>query len=360
MNVPRLRLWNQLIDGRSRLGPVEVVRQLVASQAQDFAGAKWALGLRTRDAGDAVVEAAFNDGAILRTHVLRPTWHFVTPDDIRWLLALTGPRVAARSGPRLRQLGLDGATLKKATVAVVRALEASEHLTRDELRVALARAGVATPEQRMAYILMHAELEAIICSGPRRGKQFTYALLDRRTPGARRLSRDDALAELSARYFASRGPATAHDFAKWSGLTIAQARAGIEAVGARLRRQEIDGIAHWSGRSPPNRLAAGRQPAAHLLSIYDEYLSSYRDRRAICDPAFAKRLVGKGSALTYVLIIDGRIAGSWRRSFKGRSVHLQLDLFRPLNAAERRAVKAAANRFVRFLGPDRVLDLGGL
>ncbi|HVR60435.1 MAG TPA: winged helix DNA-binding domain-containing protein [Polyangia bacterium] len=360
MNIARRRLANLGIEARVPRSPVDVVRWLVASQAQDFAGAKWALGLRARDADDAAVEAAFNEGAILRTHVLRPTWHFVTPDDIRWLLSLTGPRVAAQSAPRRRQLGLDAAVLKKSAAVIVRALQSSGHLTRDELRAALARARVATEEQRMAYILMHAELEAIICSGPRRGKQMTYALLEQRAPHARQLARADALAELSARYFASRGPATSHDFAKWSGLTLADARAGIEAAAARLRVLDIDGVAHWSGRSSPRLPAAGREPVAHLLSIYDEYISSYRDRRAICDPADARRLVGMGSALAYVVIVDGRVAGTWRRSITRKAVHIQLERFRRLASAEQRAVTAAANRFVRFLGGDRVLQLGGL
>jgi hypothetical protein len=235
MDIPRERLSHQRIDGRALEQPVDVVRWLVASQAQDFAGAKWSVGLRTEAANDAAVERAFNEGAILRTHMMRPTWHFVTQEDIRWMLALTAPRVHAVNASRYRQLGLDAATLTKAVTTMTRALEGGHELTRDELRAALARARIGTDGQRMAYILMHAELEAAICSGARRGKQFTYALLDERAPRARVLSREDALAELGARYFASRGPATVQDFAKWSGLTL-EARRGLEAAAPKLRR----------------------------------------------------------------------------------------------------------------------------
>jgi len=319
---------------------------LVASQAQDFAGAKWALGLRMRRATDAGVEKEFDGGAILRTHVLRPTWHFVTPDDIRWLLALTAPRVHAASGPRYRALGLDPATRSKAASTMARALEERGHLTRDELRAALAGAGIATEGQRTAYLLMHAELEAVICSGPRRGRQFTYALVDERAPAARRLDRESALAELARRYFPSRAPATVHDFAKWSGLTIRDARRAAEAAPPEHREEVM------------RRTATRRTPVAHLLSIYDEIISSYRDRRPLLsDPGDGTRLVGLGSALQFVFVVDGRIAGTWRRTVARRTVSVEVAPFRALTAPQKEAVSTAAVRFAKFLGRDLVVDL---
>src|SRR5690349_15894308 len=202
-DIPRERLRSQHIDGRPLKRPVDVVRWLVASQAQDFAGAKWALGLRARNTTNAAVEREFNAGVILRTHVMRPTWHFVAQEDIRWILALTAPRVNAQNAPYYRRAGLDAPTLKGATTALTRALSGERYLTRDELREVLARARISADGLRLAYILMHAELDAAICSGPRRGKQLTYALLDERAPGTRSLARADALAELARRYFPS-------------------------------------------------------------------------------------------------------------------------------------------------------------
>ena len=354
MDIPRERLSNQRIDGRPLKRAIDVVRWLVASQAQDFAGAKWALGLRTSAANEADVEHAFNEGAILRTHMMRPTWHFVSQEDIRWMLALTAPRVHAVSAHYYRKLGLDAATLKKATAILTRALEGGHERTRDELREALARARIGTEEERMAYILMHAELDAVICSGARRGKQFTYALLDERAPRARVLAREDALAELAGRYFTSRGPATVHDFAKWSGLTIAEARGGLEAAAPELRRHIVDGATYWSTASA----SRARQPVrCHLLSIYDEYISSYRDRSAICEPAYANRLVGMGNALAYILLLDGKIAGTWKRSLSTNSVHIQVTPFRKLSRADKPAVVVAATRFARFFGENHALDL---
>jgi hypothetical protein len=357
VSIVRERLSSQRLEGRPLKRAADVVRWLVASQAQDFAGAKWALGLRADGLDDDAVGREFDEGAILRTHLLRPTWHFVVPDDIRWLLALTAPRVDARNAPRYRDLGLDAATSRKATDSMARALEGGRHLTREELRQILGRARIAADGQRMAYLLMRAELGAVICSGPRRGKQLTYALLDERAPGARALTREEALVELAGRYFASRGPATVHDFAKWSGLTVADARAGLAAVASELRREELGGATYWSGGEEP---PARRAPRAVLLSIYDEYISSYRDRSVFCDPADAPRLVGMGNALAYVLLLGGKVAGTWKRSIEARAVRVRVAPFRKLSRAEEDGVAAAATRFARFLGGARkpYLELG--
>jgi hypothetical protein len=346
-NIASERLRSLRIEGRPARSATEAVRWLCASQAQDYAGAKWALGLRTRGAGDAAVEREIDAGTILRTHLLRPTWHFVLAEDIRWLLALTGPRVQAQNAGRYRELGLDGPTLSRATETLAGALE-GKALTRTELREALAAGGVDADGQRLGYILMFAELEALVCSGPRRGKQHTYALLDERAPLARRLGREEALAELADRYFPSRGPATVHDFAKWSGLTVTDARAAVASIEPTLERREIDGVTYWSsGAAARHRSVA---PVAHLLSIYDEYISSYRDRSAICAPAYGKRLVGMGAALGYVVVLDGQIVGTWRRTFTPREVELEVTPFRRFSAAEQEAVSAAAQRFAGFVG----------
>ena len=167
--------------------PADVVGWLAAVQAQDYAGAKWALGLRLQGATDDEVERAFADGAVLRTHLMRPTWHFVTPADIRWLLALTAPRVHAANAFMYRKLELDSRRFQESRAALTRALRGDEHLTRDELRGVLQKAGVAADDgMRLAYLMMHAELDGVVCSGARRGKQFTYALMDARAPHAGR------------------------------------------------------------------------------------------------------------------------------------------------------------------------------
>ena len=195
---------------------------------------------------EAELDRAFDEGAILRTHVLRPTWHFVAPADIRWMLALTGPRVQARSVPYHRRAGARQGC-PDAQPARLRALaRRGEAPDAHGARTALTRAGIAVDSLRLAFLVMHAELDQVICSGPRQGKQFTYALLDERAPRVRALERDEALAELTKRYFASHGPATVRDFVWWSGMTVKQAKAGLEMLGRAAASDTVDGVTYWS------------------------------------------------------------------------------------------------------------------
>ncbi len=348
MDIAHQRLLNQHLAGASFEKPDDVVSWLVAVQSQDYAGAKWALGLRLRDAHDADIDRAFNAGAILRTHVLRPTWHFVAPADIRWLLALTAPRVHAVNAHRYRELELDSVTLKRSHKALTKALQGGQHLMREELGEALERAGLAEAKgQRLAYLVMHAELEGLICSGPRRGKQFTYALLEQRVPPVAALARDESLAELARRFFAGHGPATVRDFAKWSGLRRVDAKRGLEIVKDQLQHETLNDEDYWFARS----VAAARQasPAAYLLSVFDEYLIGYHDRSPIAAPEIAARLYTMGNALTYVVVIDCQIVGSWRRTLDKEAVTIEINPFRRLTKADQRAVATAAQRYGEFL-----------
>ena len=350
-DIPHLRLRNQRLIGAAGVAPSspeEVVGWLVAVQAQDYAGAKWALRLRMQAGTGDRIDQALEQGSILRTHLLRPTWHFVTPADIRWLLALNAPRIQAGNATMYRQQGLDAATLQRSQAALVKALEGGNQLTRLELRIALENAGIVTGEGlRLVYILMCAELEGVICSGGRRGRQFTYALLDERVPPARMLERPEALAELTWRYFLSRGPATLHDYVKWSGLTIADARSGLEDVKDRLVQAEVGGQVYWLPDSTPPGEAIS--PNVHLLSIFDEYISGYKDRRAIADVQIGPALIAMGNALTYIIVVNGQIVGTWRRDLKSSSVLIETTLFKPLTEAEEQAVAAGFQRYGEFL-----------
>jgi hypothetical protein len=216
--ILKLRLFNSGLSSSPFRSVADAVSHLGAVQAQDYAAAKWALGLRIKDSTDADVEKAFNEGAILRTHVMRPTWHFVMPEDIRWMLALTAPRVKARLAPYNRRLGLDETVLTRSNEAIAKALEGHTYLARQELKTVLVDVGIETDVQRLGHILVRAELDGLICSGPRRGKQFTYALLEERVAKTENMSRDQALATLALRYFTSHGPAQLKDFSWWSGL----------------------------------------------------------------------------------------------------------------------------------------------
>ena len=263
------RLDHQRITRPWRGGPEEVVAWLGAVQAQEYAAARWGLALRmSRSPTDAEIERACDDGRILRTHLLRPTWHFVTPADIRWMLALTAPRVHQAMSSYTRKLGLDSALMTRAAAVFERALGRGPCLTRPELGRELARAGLAAKGIALALMTQYAELEGVICSGPRRDKQLTYALLADRAPLARTLPRDEALGELTRRYFASHGPATIRDFVWWSGLNTSDAKRGLEI--SQARQESIDGRTYWIISASRRKPLSGS--TVHLLPIYDEYL----------------------------------------------------------------------------------------
>ena len=307
-DIPHHRLYNHHLSQTTLGTPAEAVDWLVAVQAQDFAGAKWALGRRLNGAVEDEMEQAFTGGVILRTHLLRPTWHFVTPADIRWLLALTAPRVHTANAHMYRRLELDETIFTRSEATMVKALQGGNQMTRDELRIVLEQAGITTEGVlRMAYLMMHAELEGVVCSGPRHGKQFTYMLLDERVPPSRTMEPEEALVELTRRYFMSRGPATVQDFAKWSGLTLTECRHGLEAVETRLEQEGMNGQTYYLPASAPAGVAS---PKAYLLSIYDEYISGYKDHSPIGGATYGAQLAALGNALSYILLVDGQIAGS--------------------------------------------------
>jgi hypothetical protein len=328
--------------------PGDVVSWLGAVQAQDYPGAKWALGLRMRRATDAIVERACAAGEIVRTHVMRPTWHFVAPADIRWLLGLTAPRVRAAVAYYDRLLGIDGALITRSNKIIAAALSGGVQLTRRELKTRLQKTGIAVDGvQRLAHLMMYAELDALICSGALRGKQFTYALLDERVPQTKTLARDAALAELTRRYFTSHGPATVQDFVWWSGLTTADARAGLEMVQRDLVEDVIDGNTYWL--PPSTRRVRGPSRTAFLLPLYDEYLIAYKDRRAALDPAFWKPIAAR-DPFSAAIVLDGRVVGGWKRTVTKGKVAVAVDLPVPLSRADSRLVASAARRLGAFLG----------
>ena len=229
-DIIRLRLRNQRLTRTGFRTPADVVSWLGAVQSQDYTGAAWAIGLRARGLTATDVGRAFDEGLVLRTHVMRPTWHFVAPGDIRWLLALTGPRINRVCSNYYRWAGLDEKIVTRSRTTIEKALRGGRHLTRTEIGAALRRVGIDVKGTDLAFVVLRLEVDAVICSGARRDKQFTYALIDERVPPAKALTRDEALAELAKRYFASHGPATVRDFVWWSGLTVRDAQAGLDMV----------------------------------------------------------------------------------------------------------------------------------
>jgi hypothetical protein len=349
IDIARERLRNQCLQEAVLQRPEHVVRWLGAVQAQEFRPSKWALAQRTAGVSEPEVDQALADGKILRIHVLRPTWHYVAAEDIRWITRLSAPRVHASMAFMNRQLGLVERDFKRGNEVIARTLEGGKHLTRDELREGLVKARLPDPVgTRLAHYMAYAELEGLICSGARRGKQHTYALVDERVPRTPIVDRDAALAELTLRYFRSRGPATPHDFAMWSGLTVADAKAGLEMNASALERVTHNDKTLWFASLSSERPSAAS--IAHLLPIYDEYPACYKDRNAAMGTGFVKATGPKGDVpFTHPLLLDGLVNGYWKSEFTKREVVVSIHPYRPLNREAMACIGKAAERYGKFL-----------
>lgn len=337
VDIARARLHAQHLV-RPLASPAAVVEHLLAVQSQDYPNAAWALGQRAARTAAETVDRAFAAGEILRTHVLRPTWHFVSPRDARWLLELTGPRVQRANAYWYAQVGLSAAKLAKTDAAIADALRGGVTLTRDELAVRLPRS-VRTV---MTHVMMHAELERVVISGPRRGKQFTYALFDERVPATPALSRDDALAQLARRFVTSHGPTQVKDLVWWSGLAIAEARRALEL--AQLSLLEVAGQRYYTGALPRVTGVA----TLHLLPNYDECLVGFADRSAALDPRVKATKISVLSG--HFVMSSGRYIGSWRRDSSARTAVIRCALVVKPTRAELAAIAEEARRLGEFLG----------
>lgn len=348
-DILKHRLHNQQLFNSSIKSPAELVKWFGAVQAQDYPAAKWALGLRLPDVSEAEITAAFNSGEILRTHVMRPTWHFVHPSDIAWLLELTAPRVLAIAAYYNRSLGLDKPILEKAVKILRKELQGKKYLTRAEIAPLFKQHGIDISDMRMGHILIYAELERVICSGPLKGKQFTYALLEERAPHAKLLDREEALAELTKRYFTSHGPATIKDFAWWSGLTIADVKRGLEANKSHLIQEKIEGKEYWfmSSSRPANDISQ----RGFLLPNYDEYTIAYQDRDAFLDASTNKGIDSRGNVIfNHSIVIRGKIVGGWRRTIKKDTAFLTGKFFGEVTPEEKQIFEKAATMYGEFVG----------
>jgi hypothetical protein len=337
------RLWGPRLDS-----PEAVVGRLGAVQAQEYPVATWSIGQRADSVTDQDVRRAYADGRILRTHVLRPTWHFVLPADIRWLLQITGPRVQAGSASRYRQLELDTTVFSKTERILDRELAGGRHRTRQELGDAFAAAGIVARGSRLAHIMLHAELEAVVCSGVPRGKQHTYALVDERVPGAVTLDDDQALAELTRRFFSSHGPATVRDFVWWSSLTTPRVRSALEMVGPELARETVDGRTYWFAGTPIGGRA--RWAWIDLVQGYDEVIVGYSESRDVLLAMVDLHTPWIGPSLLHAILLGGRLIGHWKPVASRDSIRIETRLSRPSTPGEERALDAAIARYGRFLG----------
>jgi len=348
-DLQRLRLYNQRLAGKRFNHPEAAVQWLGAVQAQDYAAAKWAVAQRIVDGTDAGMDRALAEGSILRTHILRPTWHFVSPSDIRWMLELTAPRVNALNAYYYRKNGLDDRAFLKSNAALTKALQGGAQLTRAELASVLQKARIIKPTDdplRLVCIIMRAELDRVICSGARRGNQFTYALLDERVPKTLVLSRDEALCELVKRFFTSRGPATLQEFTRWSSLTAADGRAGLGMLEGQLTRIAVNTETYWASPDLPSMRK--QPPRAFLLPAYDEYLLSYKAHGDAMMGLSSEHLQKVSAGAGQTILLDGKVVGTWKRTYGKNGIDITPCYFIKMTATQIRSVATAAEQYGRF------------
>jgi len=322
---------------------VKAVAALGAVQAQEYAMARWAVAQRTHGLTAADIDAALASGAIVRTHVMRETWHLIAAPDIRWLLDLTAPRIQARNASMRRRLGLEDELLGRSARVLTEALD-GQFLTRRELSGVLAGKRMPAEGVPLAYVLMHAELEGLICSGPLRGRQHTYALLDERVPAAASVDREEALGRLAVRYFQGHGPATTRDLAWWASLTLSEAELAAAVAGEQLQRFVLDQrtyLLHGEPARPGKSAEPAAAPVAHLLGRFDECVVGYSSSRDLLDPSRLCRPAESGPA-AHPMLLGTAVAGSWRADGSAALKTLTLKPARELTAAERRACEQAA------------------
>jgi hypothetical protein len=352
-DITHLRLLHQQIARPAFTTAGEVVAWLGAVQAQDYAWGLWSVGLRLTDsvaATEAVVEQALAERTIVRTWPMRRTLHIVAAADVRWMLDLLGPIGIARAATRRRQFEVDDATLARAADALTGALEGGRQLARPDALALLEANGIGTGNYRGTHILAHLAMSGLLCLGVQQGRQPAFTLLAEWVPQARRLAREESLAELARRYFTSHGPATPHDFAWWSGLGVTEARRGIALAGKALLAEEAGDVTYWlpAAGAP---VMQGDAPRVHLLPGFDEYLLGYTDRSAALDPADAPKVQpGASGVFRPIVVVDGRVRGTWQRTVRAHTLRARAEPFAPLGAEEQAAFAAAAERYGQFVG----------
>lgn len=346
--IAQMRLANQQIVNTQFAEPRDLVAWLGAVQAQDYAMAKWAVGLRLKSATERSVEAAVDSGSIIRTHVLRPTWHFVAAEDIRWMLDLTAPRVQQACAFGMRFFELDGKTLNRCSKIIIRALEGGTQLTRREICALIENKGITTSGHRASFIMLHAELDQLVCSGSRRGKQFTYAHFDERVPQTKPMLRETALAKLAERYFTSHGPAKLKDFAWWSGLTVTDCALAVKMIESWLCCEHIDGDVYWMSNSTAS--VPSRSKCVRLLPAFDEFTVSYKDRTASIAAERLKDVTAGHAIFKPIIVVDGRVVGVWKRTLDKTAARMEYTFFDELNRSRLADLEKAAKHYCKFEG----------
>lgn len=340
----KLRLAAQQLAGTVCKTPREIVRCFGAMQAQDYAMVKWAVGLRL-DSSEQLVEEAINNAEVIRTHILRPTWHLVSADDIHWMLELTAPHVKKITSSMCRKYDLDDKALMKYYRVIEKSLVGNKHLTRDEIIRDL-KNDHSAQNIRSSLIMMCAELEGLVCNGVMRGKQITYALLDERVPRTNTFTKEEGFALLAKKYFTSHGPATLQDFIWWSGFSVSNAKTALELIKSELQTIQIENQAYWFSDTILHKRKIS--DSIHLLPAFDEFIISYKDRTASISRDNQPKAFTKNGIFNPIIVVNGEVVGTWKRIIKKDTVVVEIKPFKQLE--NNQGIILAANLYGKYLG----------
>jgi hypothetical protein len=348
----KIRLANQQILSSQFNTPDEIVRWLGAVQAQDYMGALWAVGCRLKNAKEKDIETAIAEKTIVRTWPMRGTLHFVAPEDAKWMLQLLTPRVISRAASVHRNSALDKKVFEKSKKIIIKALQGGKQLLRSDMYQVLEDAKINTSNTRGLHILGVLAQEGLICFGPRVSKQPSFVLLDEWITNHKLLKGDEAIAELTERYFTSHGPATIQDFCWWSGLTQTEARRGLEIIKQKLVEEKINGQSFWMKTTTPAKI---KTPGIYLLPPFDEYLVAYKDRSAALESLHSRKVFSINGIFSPVVIINGKIAAIWKRTITKKEVIIELQAFQKFTPAQKESIRKAAKKYSRFIGLEQKL-----
>lgn len=354
--IADIRMFSQQLSCPVFEHPKDLVAWMGAIQAQDYPMSKWAVGTRLQTPTLQTVNAALQRGEILRTHVMRPTWHLVVAEDIRWMLSLTAPRLTAAYNSYAKGRGLDitPQLYEQNKSLIIKILEGNKSLTRQEIETALIQTGRIQADNEVdkmyvKYSIERAEVEGVVCSGIDKGNKPTYALLDERVPPVPELHKEEALARLAERYFKSHSPASLNDFTWWSGLTISEARQAIGLIEKELITDRFTDQKLYVHESLKETVTP-QENALHLLPSFDEYLISYKDRTAVLQPEHHPKAFNNFGTFYPVILHKGKIVGNWNKVTRKGVLTVETSFFDPKTRINQKLLEKAAKRYLHFMG----------
>lgn len=345
--IKNIRLTSHQLTGSKFDNPQQLVAYMGAIQAQQYDMAKWAIGIRLKSGTLQAVNQALQKGEIIRTHILRPTWHFVSVNDIRWMMELSAKRIKAANDSYGKKFDIPQSTFSKCNKLLVRLLEGGNHLTKQEVTDRLLADKAISSADIISRVISRAEIECLICSGIDKNKKYTYALFDERVPQAPKLHRDEALAQLALRYLRSHSPATLADYIWWSGLTTTEARKSIHLIRHELYTETFDGQETFIHQSYNKRIKTGE--TLHLLPSYDEYLISYKNRTGVLHIDHHPKAFNNWGIFYPVILRNGQVVGNWKKVQKSRKISIETDLFHPDINIDEKLMAQAVEKYTSFL-----------